>query len=89
MGDAAAAEHEHAVGGQRPERLAELELRRRRVVGDEGERDDRDVGIGIDEAQRRPRAVVEAALVDALRIDAGRVQELQHARGQGRVAGAS
>ena len=41
-------------------------------LGHEGERNDRDVGVGIDEAQRGPGAVVEAALVDALRVDARR-----------------
>jgi hypothetical protein len=85
--DAAAADDEDAVPRQRPDRLAERELRRRRRIGNEGERDDRNVGVGVDEAQRRPGAVVEAALVDALCVDAGALQQREQAGGEGGVAG--
>ncbi len=85
--DAAAAEHQHAFGGERRERRAEPELLGRALVGHEGERQDRDVGVGVDEAQGGPGAVVEAAFGDRLHRDAGGTEQRGDARRERRCAG--
>jgi predicted lipid-binding transport protein (Tim44 family) len=62
---------EHAFFGQRRQRLAQREQRRRRPVGRPGQRQHRHVGVGEHVAQRRPDAVVQAAFGDHVGRDAG------------------
>jgi hypothetical protein len=60
--DAAGAEHEHALIGQRRQRGAQGKLQRRALAGYEGQRQDRHICVRIEVAQRRPVAMVQAAL---------------------------
>src|SRR5574337_680266 len=62
VGDAAAAHQQHALVGERRERAAEREQARRRPVGREPQRQHRDVGLRVREAQRAPDTVVESAV---------------------------
>ncbi len=57
--DAATAQHQHAFGCKRGERRAERELLRRALAGHEGKWQHRNVGTGVEVAQRGPVAVVQ------------------------------
>ena len=87
MRDAAAAEDQHALVAQRRQRPAERELRRRRIAGDEGQRQDRDVGVGEQITQRGPGAVVETAFVELAHRQPGLAEQLRNTRRQRRRTG--
>ena len=85
--DAAAAHHQHALGRQRRQRLAQCEQLGRRPARGPGQGQHGDVGLGEQVAQRRPDAVVQPALRQHMGRQAGTLQQGLHAGGQRRGAG--
>ena len=87
VGDAAAAVHQHALLRQRRQCLAQRQQPGRAPVRRKRQRQHRDVGLGPDEAQRRPDAVVQPAFVGHMHRQAGGLQQAGHLLRQRRRAG--
>jgi hypothetical protein len=82
VGDAAGAQHQHAFGRQRRQRLAERKQLGRAGARRPGQWQHRHVGSRIDVAQHGPDPMVEAALLGAMRA-----HQRGHALGQRGRAG--
>ena len=62
VGDAAGADHQHSLIGERSQGGTERELGGRALAGHEGQRQHRNIGVRVQVAQDGPDAVVQSAI---------------------------
>ena len=82
----AAADHQHALVGQRRQRRADRPLLLRRGAGHQRQRHHRHLGARPGALHHRPDAVIEALGLDRRRLDAGAGQQPGSLQRQGRRA---